>query len=76
MYEKRDLQNVREGLGCITTRTDPKRQLYVSGLPDKPSPVSRITETIEAAVNIMASGMFLSAGIGMLYLVIRMMEIM
>lgn len=75
MYEKRNLPDVRQGLGCIEIRTDPKRQLYVSGLPDKPSPVSRIAkraEAIEAAVNIVASGMFLAAGIGMLYLVIRM----
>ena len=75
MYEKRNLPDVRQGLGCIEIRTDPKRQLYVSGLPDKPSPVSRIAkraEAIEAVCNIAASGMFLTAGIGMLYLVIRM----
>lgn len=75
MHEKRNLPDVRQGLGCIEIRTDPKRRVHVSALPDKPSPISEIrrrAEAIEAAVNIAASGMFLTAGIGMLYLVARM----
>lgn len=75
MHEKRNLPDVRQGLGCIEIRTDPKRQLYVSVLPNKPTPldgIKRRAEAIEAAVNIVASGMFLTAGIGMLYLVARM----
>ena len=75
MYEKRNLPDVRQDLGCIEIRTDPKRRVHVSTLPDKPSPISEIrrrAEAIEAAANIAASGMFLAAGIGMLYLVIRM----
>lgn len=75
MYEKGNLPAVRQGLGCFEIRTDPKRQLYVSGLPDKPSPINEIkrsAEAIEAVCNIAASGMFLTAGIGMLYLVARM----
>lgn len=75
MHEKRNLPDVRQGLGCIEIRTDPKRQLYVSVLPNKPTPlggIKRRAEATEAVSNIAASGMFLTAGIGMLYLVIRM----
>ena len=75
MYEKRNLPAVRQGLGCFEIRTDPKRQLYVSALPDKPTPlcgIKRRAEAIDAVCNIAASGMFLTAGIGMLYLVARM----
>lgn len=75
MYEKRDMPAMRQGLGCIEIRTDPKRRVSVSTLPDKPTPLSGIkrrAEAIEAVSNIAASGMFLTAGIGMLYLVIRM----
>lgn len=55
--------------------SDPSRWVSVSTLPDKPSPISEIrrrAEAIEAAANIAASGMFLLAGMGMLYLVARM----
>lgn len=75
MHEKRNLPDVRQGLGCIEIRTDPKRRVHVSQVPDKPSPISEIrrrAEAIEAAANIAASGMFITAGIGMLYLVARM----
>lgn len=75
MHEKSNLPAVRQGLGCIEIRTDPKRRVSVSTLPDKPSPINEIkrrTEAIGAAANIAASGMFLTAGIGMLYLVARM----
>lgn len=75
MHEKGNLPAVRQGLGCIEIRTDPKRRVSVSPVPDKPSPLNEIrrrAEAIEAAVNIVASGMFLTAGIGMLYLVARM----
>lgn len=75
MHEKRNLPDVRQGLGCIEIRTDPKRRVHVSKVPDKPSPLNEIkrrAEAIEAAANIAASGMFLAAGIGMLYLVARM----
>ena len=75
MYEKRDLPAVRQCLGCIEIRTDPKRRVSVSALPDKPTPLCGIkwrAEAIEAVCNIAASGMFLTAGIGMLYLVARM----
>ena len=75
MHEKKNLPAVRQGLGCIEIRTDPKRRVSVSTLPDKPSPINEIkrrAEAIEAAANIVASGMFLTAGVGMLYLVARM----
>ena len=75
MHEKRNLPAVRHDLGCIEIRTDPKRRVHVSQVPDKPSPINEIkrrAEAIEAVVNIAASGMFLTAGIGMLYLVARM----
>ena len=75
MYEKRNLPDVRQGLGCIEIRTDPKRRVSVSVLPNKPTPlggIKRRAEAIEAVCNIAASGMFLTAGIGMLYLVARM----
>ena len=75
MHEKGNLPAVRQGLGCIEIRTDPKRRVSVSPVPDKPSPLNEIrrrAEAIEAVSNIAASGMFLTAGIGMLYLVIRM----
>lgn len=75
MHEKGNLPAVRQGLGCIEIRTDPKRWVHVPTLSDKPSPLNEIkrrAEAIEAAANIVASGMFLAAGIGMLYLVIRM----
>lgn len=75
MHEKGNLPAVRQDLGCIEIRTDPKRRVHVSTMSDKPSPLERIrrkAEIIEAAANITASGMFLLAGMGMLYLVARM----
>lgn len=77
MHEKGNLPVVRQDLGCIEIRTDPKRRVSVSTMPDKPSPINEIkrrTEAIEAAANIAASGMLLTAGIGMMYLVIRMSQ--
>lgn len=75
MHEKGNLPAVRQSLGCIDIRTDPKRRVYVSQVQDKPSPLNEIkrrAEAIEAVCNTAASGMFLTAGIGMLYLVARM----